>query len=79
LTVTYSKVFRHGATLGASAPHRGVTAATYFLTTAALARVALRRAGGSWWPPFEGFEVIEDDSPHGISLLHFKINRHEDG
>jgi hypothetical protein len=72
LTVTYARAFRHAPTLGASAPHRGSTAMAYFLTTPTEVSWC-RRAGGDWWPPFDGFEVIEDDSPGGISVLHLRL------
>jgi hypothetical protein len=78
LQVTCAKAFRHTSTLGAAAPQRGNTAMAYFLTTPSVASLG-GRADGSWWPPFEGFEVMEDDAPGGISLLHLTLAALEEG
>ena len=39
-----------------------------------------RRVGGGdgWWPPFDGFEEMEDESPGGISVLHLTFAEIED-
>jgi hypothetical protein len=78
LQVTYARAFRRTSTLGAAAPQRGNTAMAY-LRTGPSAGSLRGRADGSWWPPFEGFEVIEDDAPGGISVLHLTLAELEDG
>ena len=75
LRVTYGKTFRHRPTLGATSPLRGVTATVCFLATANTATTQIRRSGGAWQPPFDGFEFIDSPDPGGISLIHARIGR----
>jgi hypothetical protein len=78
LSVTYGKVFRHKAALGKSTPRRGVTALAYLLTTSAMTPKSRSKTGSDWRPPFDGFEVIEDPLPGGISLVHIRIGQSGD-
>ena len=70
LRVTYAKTFRHQTTLGSRNPARGNNAIAFMLTRASQKLPGLGGHGPDWRPPFDGFEVIEDDNPGGISILH---------
>jgi len=73
LDITYKKAFRHAATLGPLSPPRGTTALAYLTTVPERQVQGWPSAGLGWRPPFDGFEVIEDESPGGISVLRLEV------
>lgn len=75
LKVTYEKAFRHGPTLGGSAPPRGTTAFVFRAAALLQKSGTSRRSARDWRPPFDGFEVFEDGEPGGISILRLEISR----
>jgi hypothetical protein len=77
LRVTYQKTFKHVQTLGRATSDRGNTAQAYFLVTPRV-HSSQQHVDRGWWPPFEGFDVVEDDSPGGISVLHMTLAKQQD-
>ena len=71
MQITYNKVLKDTASLGATSPPRGVTSAAYFL--AKVSQAGGRQVPGGWQPPFDGFQTIEDPAGGGVSLLHLKL------
>jgi hypothetical protein len=69
LRKTYAKTFRHRSTLGEAMPRRGHTA---------LAFLTHPRADAGWWPPFDDFDVVEDDSPMGMNVVHLALTERKD-
>ena len=69
LRVTYQKTFKHKGTFGPYEPPRGVMA---FLNRAQWPQQ--RSISRDWQPPFDGFEIIEDGEPGGISILKIEVS-----
>lgn len=74
LGVTYSKVFHHAPTLGSSSSPRGVTAVAFWVNSDNDQKSYRRMPGSSWRPPFDGFEVVDDRGPQGISLIRIEVS-----
>jgi hypothetical protein len=71
LTHTYAKTFRHKPVLGDATPRRGSTGYAYFLT--ALSRPCAIVAASGPSPPYDGIDIVEEDNPRGISVVHFAL------
>lgn len=75
LSVTYRKTFKHTPTLGSYSPSRGVTSTAFLMATSGNNATQKRKTASQWRPPLDGFEVIEDENPNGISILRIEIVR----
>jgi hypothetical protein len=78
LDVTYKQVFRYAPDFGANAQPRGMSRIAFLSGRSQFDRRSKSLVGGGWRPPYDDFQIVEDDPPRGLSVLHVSLEMDDD-